>query len=226
MHMRKTFVSMVALMGLGLVVTGTANAQDPGQRPQRGQGQGRGQGRGQGGAQMGQAMATAFKAVSPTEDQQKKFDELNTKMRQEMMGLRQSAGGDRQAMMEKMRELNQKFRTDVTALLTAEQKPKFEEALRRAQNPTLADQLTELNLTDEQKEKIKPIAEAAQAEVLKLRQDRNLEPAARREKTTQLVTDFKAKVRPILTAEQQTKLDSLQLRAGGGGRPGGGRRNP
>jgi hypothetical protein len=220
--MRKTFVSVVALVGLGLVMTGTANAQDQGQRPQRGQGRGQGQG---GRVQLGQAMATAFKSVSPTEDQQKKFDELNTKFRQDLMGLRQSAGDDRQALGQKMRDLNDKFRTDVNALLTAEQKPKFEEALRRAQNPTLADRLAELNLTDEQKEKIKPIAEAAQAEVAKLRQDQSLDQQARREKTTQIVTDFKAKVRPILTAEQQTKLDGLQIRLGGGGR-GQGRRNP
>lgn len=228
MILRKVMVSAVALLSVSLVATG-AHAQN--QPPAGGGGGGRGQGRGgqgRGGMQMGPMMAIpgAFKAVNPTPEQQQKFQDLQIKMQQDMQAMFQGGGGggDRQAMMAKMQEMSTKFQTDVEAILTPEQKTKFQAEVKMRSTPEgrLIGALDPLNLTEDQKTKILPIAKETAAKQQALMQDQNLQGQERREKNQQITDDFKAKVRPLLTPEQQPKLDTLELR-GGGGRPGGGR---
>lgn len=73
------------------------------------------------------------KAVGLTDDQVAKIKAINADSMKKMMALRES-GGDPQDMRPKMMEIRQSQQTQIQALLTDEQKPKYEEFMK-AQRP-------------------------------------------------------------------------------------------
>lgn len=107
---------LVAVLSLG--VTTVSAAQEPQAQPQ---------GRGGRGMNM-QALLTG---ITLTADQQVKVDSIVKKYQAERETLRAEAqaGGDRQAMMTKMRELMTKQTDEVQAVLTDEQKKTFQKNL-------------------------------------------------------------------------------------------------
>ena len=75
----------------------------------------------------------------------------------------------------------------------------------------------ELNLTDEQKEKVKPLFQSLMEKMRGLREDSNLSPQQRMEKLRALREEFTPQVKKVLTPEQFEKWQTMQPRAGGGG---------
>lgn len=73
-----------------------------------------------------------------------------------------------------------------------------------------------LNLTDDQKVKIKPIIESTDAQAQSIRQDTSLTPQDRRAKMRDLHEKTMTQIRGILTPEQQAKLDDMQKHEGMG----------
>ncbi len=79
-------------------------------------------------AQDRQSLADQLKsALSLTDDQVTKVKAIEDQMRADMQKARDDSQGDRAAMREQMTKIQAKMRTDVKALLTDEQKPKFDE---------------------------------------------------------------------------------------------------
>ena len=72
-----------------------------------------------------------------------------------------------------------------------------------------------MKLTDDQKPKILPILTDAAAQIKAVRADTTLERRAQGQKSRAIWDDAKAKIRPLLTADQQATLDTLR---GMGGR--------
>ncbi|GAB4454415.1 MAG: hypothetical protein OHK0029_08970 [Armatimonadaceae bacterium] len=223
MKTRQYILAAVALVSAGTFVASEVRAQED---PGAGRGN-RQQNRQRGGMMGGMqnnpltAVPRAFRAVNPTAEQQEKFEAVQAKMRQAIADIQDM---DRQERRQRMQEMQKNYVSAVENILTDEQKPKFREEMKKAQQGGgLLDMLAPLNLTDEQKKKIEPIAEASQTQLRTAMQDQNAEPRARMEKMTLIMDEFKAKVRPHLTAEQQTKLDSMNMRGGRGGREQGGR---
>jgi hypothetical protein len=221
------FIGVLALALLGGAAVQAQEAPEapgvPGAAPAPaapGQGGGR---RGQGGGrqQRQQPAVVAFKAVNPTPEQQTKFDALQTKMRDEMMALR--GQGDAR---DKMQTMNAKFQDDIEALLTPEQKKTYTLELAKAQG-NLLGQIESLELTKDELDKVRPLVRDTQRDLRGLQGD--LTPEDRKTKTDTLLKDLKAKIRPLLTAEKQTKLDALELKTaparGGRGGFGGGRQS-
>jgi len=68
----------------------------------------------------------------------------------------------------------------------------------------------ELNLTDDQKEKLKPILRAEAQKIQRLRQDSSLSQQEKRKKIQEMRQEVVAKVKPILTAEQWEKWQNLR----------------
>jgi len=99
---------MAAAMFFG--VTTVAHAQDPQQQ--------RGGGR-------GNMAAMLFKDITLTPAQQAKTDSIQAKYREQMQALR-AAGGDQQEMRAKGRELQEKQRDELKAILTDDQKKVFD----------------------------------------------------------------------------------------------------
>jgi len=68
---------------------------------------------------------------------------------------------------------------------------------------------TELSLTEEQRTKIKPIADDVYKQMDKVRQDSSIPEQERREKMRQIHQNALSQVKPILTTDQQKKLDEM-----------------
>ena len=99
---------MAAAMFLG--VSTVAQAQDP-QQQSRGN--------------RPNMAAVLFKDITLTPAQQAKSDSIQAKYREQMQALR-SAGGDQQEMRAKGRELQEKQRDELKAILTDDQKKVFD----------------------------------------------------------------------------------------------------
>jgi periplasmic protein CpxP/Spy len=68
---------------------------------------------------------------------------------------------------------------------------------------------TQLNLTEDQKAKIKPMAEDVYKQMNEVRQDSSLSEQERREKIRQIHENALGQVKTILNPEQQKKLDEM-----------------
>jgi Spy/CpxP family protein refolding chaperone len=73
-----------------------------------------------------------------------------------------------------------------------------------------------LNLTDDQKAKIKPILEEQSNKMHQLMQDTSISQQDKRSKFQQIHQDTMSQIKPILTSDQQQKLESMQQRGGEG----------
>ena len=73
---------------------------------------------------------------------------------------------------------------------------------------------TELNLTDDQKTKIKPILEEQSKQMQDLRQNTSTSEQDRRAKMKQIHENTMSQVRAILTSDQQKKLDEMMSQHG------------
>lgn len=67
-----------------------------------------------------------------------------------------------------------------------------------------------LNLSDDQKSKIKPIVEDQSKQMEQLKQDSSLSQEDRRAKFQQIHENTMSQIRPILNADQQKKLDAMK----------------
>jgi periplasmic protein CpxP/Spy len=77
-----------------------------------------------------------------------------------------------------------------------------------------------LNLTDDQKAKIKPILEDRQKQMEGLRSDTSLSQEDRHTKMRSIMEDFRTKINSVLTDEQRQKFEELGQRRGRDGRMG------
>jgi Spy/CpxP family protein refolding chaperone len=73
-----------------------------------------------------------------------------------------------------------------------------------------------LNLTDDQKTKIKPILEDSMKQMQQLRQDSSVSQEDRHTKMQQIHDSTMSQIKPILTDDQQKKLESMHDREGHG----------
>jgi Spy/CpxP family protein refolding chaperone len=99
---------MAAAMFFG--VTTVAHAQDPQQQSRGGR---------------GNMTAMLLKDITLTPAQQAKSDSIQAKYREQMQALR-AGGGDQQEMRSKGRELQEKQRDEIKAILTDDQKKVFD----------------------------------------------------------------------------------------------------
>lgn len=83
-------------------------------------------------------------------------------------------------------------------------------AMRHGPEQRLARLSAQLKLTDDQKAKIRPILEDEHKQVLTLRQDSSLAPQERRAKMQEIRARTFDQMQPILTHDQQTKLQQIQ----------------
>ncbi|MBC8134456.1 MAG: Spy/CpxP family protein refolding chaperone [Fibrella sp.] len=218
--------TLAVLMGTLTATTNPAYAQGAG-KP------GKVAGRNQSPVMMG------LKAVSLTDAQQDQIKTIAKKYRDEKQELTKSGDsgtastpGARTRMSPEIRAklsaMEEKELAEVKALLTPEQLPKFQTAFDAAKteqgsNTLFAGMMEKLALTDEQKSKIAPILKDAVPELTKLREDTTMDRKAKAGKSMEIWNSLKEKIRPILTAEQQKKLDDIKNLRGGGRRGGQGR---
>jgi protein CpxP len=86
----------------------------------------------------------------------------------------------------------------------------------------------DLELTDDQKPKVKEVLEESQKKMQDLRNDSSSDPSSRGEKRTEIMKEQDKKLKDILTADQYTKYekmrDEMRKKGGPGGGPDGGKK--
>ena len=96
-----------------------------------------------------------------------------------------------------------------------EQKPEAPPGERK--RPGIQDRLQQmsevLKLTDEQKEKLKPIFKEEMEKLKALREDTNVPQEEKRPKMRAIMDDSFAKIKPILTVEQVVKWEDFRAEA-------------
>lgn len=102
---RVKLAMLVTAMFLGITTVAQAQDQGRGNRPNM--------------------SAMMLKDITLSPAQQAKVDSINAKYRDQMMALR-NEGGDREAMMQKRRDLMEKQRDEIKAVLTDDQKKVFD----------------------------------------------------------------------------------------------------
>ena len=193
MTLRQLTAAATALGASLLLVTATgAHAQDP-----AAPGQGKRQGRGN---RQQPPILRALASLDLTAEQKAKIDPLVEKYRADVRAL------SPEERRTKQRDLTQTLVKDVNAVLTPEQQAKLKMEMARANGP-FAAVVRQLNLTDEQRPKILPIVNDANEQIAKMDADTSLKGRDKREKRQSIINDAVAKMKPILTAEQNTKLD-------------------
>ena len=189
MKISLSLTAAIAVLSLsGLLVQGTvAHAQvDPSAAPKHAK-------RGAAG-QRRNPIAAAFSSVSPTADEQTKFDALSATMRADVT----AANADPSTARARSREIATKFTADAAAILTPEQGVKFKQAV--VVLPIMTSLEHEVMPTADEKTKIEPILAdfATKADGVKGKARRSMADEA------------KAKIRVLLTTEQQVKLDAMR----------------
>ncbi len=230
--MKRWLLSVSAVLGI-LCVSASSYGQGPG-----GRGGPPGGGRGFGGPGGGGGLEVLMdenvrKELDIVDDQANKIRTISEKMRDEMRemfsGMRDIPEADRQAkfaeLREKMQARAQSMQKEIDEVLLPQQRDRLKQVMlqSRMRNQGTSDSLMsdeiakELDITDEQKQKLREAAEQAQTEM--------------RQKIEKLRQEAEQKVISVLTTAQQEKLKKLignkiefaqpQFGRGGPGGPGG-----
>ena len=211
---------MLRRMAFAFVIVGlcasTLCAQDQGQR-RRGQGgqrPGMGQGMGGGGAML-LANEDVKKDLKLSEEQVKKLEEVSKKMRDAMGGMRDLSPEERREKMREMQGKMQEMNKEAMGILSADQQKRFKQIQRQAGGITAAlndeEVKKELNLTEEQQEKIKGINEDMRSQQRELFQGggQGGDRQEMQKKMEELRKNTQSKIEGVLTSEQKTKWKEM-----------------
>jgi len=160
--------------------------------------------------------------LSLNADQQSKLKAASDTYRADVQKARGLSGQERRQAAQQARS---SYETAVNGILTADQQKQVQALRDEAQQyrglGPMANQLVVLNLTDDQKSKIKEIISKHQPEVEKLRSDAQGggDRTALRTQARDLNQKMRDEVKAVLTADQQKQLgpDLPARRAGNGG---------
>jgi Spy/CpxP family protein refolding chaperone len=191
-----------ALMMLipGLLVASMAMAQTaPAQRGPRGAGAERG-----------------FQQLNLSADQQSQVKQLMQYQRTQMQALRGNSSLTPEQRKDQVRQLRESNHQKMMALLSPEQQAQFKQLRQQRRGRVAAFQsgrrfqgMQALNLTEQQKDQMKPVFESSRQQMRALRQDTSLTPDQRREKIKQIRENQRAQLNTILTPEQQQQLQQM-----------------
>ena len=168
-----------------------------------------------------------FERVQQLANDLKLTDEQKTKVKSIFDDAKQELGAMRSELQgmappdrrEKVMAFITSVREKIAGVLTDEQKAEFQkkmDALRQnagggpgAMIERLRDSLQKLDLSEEQRAKIKDVMEGARAKFQQLREEAQNDAAQMRDKGRELMQDTRQQLRGILTPEQQQKLREL-----------------
>jgi protein CpxP len=222
MHITKrTLIALAAVAGtLSLQpLTRAADASEPAKPA----------GEGRLGALRERAQETA-KELNLTEEQKQKLQTIIRERMEKLRDLRQDNTLSREEKMEKLKAAKDEIAAEVKKVLTPEQFEKWKAKQGLLRGPAegvagrpgarLQEAIQGLNLTDEQKEQLKPIYQEQMEKLRDLHQDNSLSLAEKLEKLKSLNKDIAPKLKKVLDAEQFAKwqkqtdewLEQLQRR--------------
>ncbi len=226
-------LSITALALGGLVLTSSLAQAQENKEGRKGRPEGQGRPGGFGGQQLTEQLGL-------TEEQKPKVAAIMQEQGEKMRAMFGDQGGSREDRATKMRELGEATSAKLKAVLTKEQMEKYEKARTEmagrfgggpggpggfggAPSAERLDAMAkELGLNDEQKGKIKAVYDEQAKKMEALRGDQGGSREDRMAKFRELTEATAAKIKPILTAEQQEKFAKMQQNRGPGGGQGPG----
>lgn len=137
-----------------------------------------------------------------TDEQKAKLKPIWQERSHKLRELWQDQSLSQQEKVEKLKVMREEMAPKLKQLLTAEQLEKWQKESTLQDREGLRDALGKLNLTDEQKAKLRGLWQEQAQDVRDLRQDTNLSAKEKMEKFKAIQEAFEAKLKEMLTGEQ------------------------
>ena len=158
-------------------------------------------------------MEETARELNLTDEQKQKLQAIVRERMEKLRELRQDTSLSQQEKLEKFKAGREALIAEIKKVLTPEQFEKW-----KARQPLLGgaaggplarmqEAIKDLNLTDEQKEQLKPIYQEQMEKLRELRQDTSLSIPEKLEKLKALHQEIAPKLKKVLTAEQYAKWD-------------------
>lgn len=158
----------------------------------------------------------AFQQLNLSADQQSQMKQIMQDQRTQMQALRANTSLTPEQKKEQIKQLRESNHQKVMALLTPDQQAQFKHLQQQRRGRMQAftggrrfQGLQALNLTQQQKDQLKPIFQSGRQQMQALRSDSSLTPDQRREKMKEIRQNQQAQLNSILTPEQQQQLQQM-----------------
>jgi Spy/CpxP family protein refolding chaperone len=156
------------------------------------------------------------KELNLTDEQKGKMQDIIRERLTKLRDLRQDASLTQEDKQAKFKTMREEITAEAKNVLTPEQFEKWKEkqgtlfAGQGGGGPQarLQELIQELNLTDEQKEQLKPLYQEQMEKLGDLRQDNSLSGAEKLEKVKAMQKELAPKVKKVLDAEQYAKWEN------------------
>jgi len=194
-------------------------------------------GRGKGGGMMSRAGGAMLIAVPKVQDDLKLSDDQKAKFkafREEQMAKMQDMFAEGRPDPDKIREMTESAEKKINDILTSDQQKRYQQIKwQQASVAAFNDKKVQeaLDLSDEQKEKVKGLAEDFQQDSMEIRREAGRDMRAANEKITALRKETMEKITGVLTDKQKEQWKGLigkplelkpeDFQGMMGGRPGG-----
>lgn len=167
-----------------------------------------------------------FQQLNLTADQKTQFQQLMQDQRTQMKALRANNSLTPEQRQQQIKALREANHQKMMALLTPDQQAQFKQLRQQRRGDMKAGGghrargLEALNLTQQQKEQIKPIFQSTRQQMQALRNDTSLTPEQRHQKLQEIRQNQQAQLKSILTPEQIEQLQQMRQHRGRRGQGG------
>jgi periplasmic protein CpxP/Spy len=162
-------------------------------------------------------MQETARELNLTDEQKQKLQTIVRERMEKLRDLRQDTSLSREEKMEKVKAAREEITAEVKKVLTPEQFEKWKTKQGLLQAPAvgaagglgarLQEAIKDLNLTDEQKEQLKPIYQEQTEKLRQLYQDSSLSMAEKLDKLKALHKEVGPKLKKVMNAEQYAKWE-------------------
>lgn len=158
-------------------------------------------------------MQETARELNLTDEQKEKLRTIIRERLEKLRDLRQDNSLSRQERIEKLKASREDLIAEVKKVLTPEQFEKWRarqgqpDGVARRRIAGLHEAIQDLNLTDQQKEQLKPIYQEQMARLQALRQDTTLSIPEKLDKLKAMHAEIAPKLKKILTAKQYAKWE-------------------
>lgn len=152
-----------------------------------------------------------------TEDQKARFKTIREEERKELEEVKNNGSLTQDQAKARRREIHEKYREQMKAILTDEQKAEMEKGRKKGKGKDLGqwknkkqDLPKDLNLTADQQSRMTAISAEFKTKMEAIRNNNSLSNSQKKEQFQALATEHRNQVKSILTPEQQQKMQSLR----------------
>ena len=160
--------------------------------------------------------ARIFQQLDLTADQRAKVQSILQSERSQVQALRSNTSLTNEQKKQQIRELRKTDHQQLLSVLTPEQQAKLKqlhsEHKGRSAGFRAGRGFQALNLTEQQKEQLKPVFQTTRQQMQALRSDTTLTAEQRREKMKEIRQSEMTQMKSILTPEQQQQLQQMRGR--------------